>query len=128
MAALLRRLHSVLMSGGYAYGESEPKERCPYCQALCCADFVDVGVGYIQCGPFHCESCRASQIGPNDDPRPLSPIEEDTGWYAPDSPPGSSANVDQVGRHIRYFEADTIYRESLGVPARYDGHGRLRSA
>ena len=32
------------MSGGYAYGDLEPKERCPYCSALCCADFVDVGV------------------------------------------------------------------------------------
>ena len=25
------------MSGGYTYGEPEPKERCPYCNALCCA-------------------------------------------------------------------------------------------
>lgn len=113
------------MSGGYAYGEPEPKERCRYCNALCCADFVDVGVGMIQCGPYHCEACGASEIGPHDDPRPLTDIEIDTGWYAPNSEPGSSANVDQDGRHIRYFEADTLYRLSEGVAPRYDKHGRL---
>lgn len=114
------------MGDGYAYGESEPKERCPYCRALCCADFVDVGVGYTQCGPYHCERCGASEIGPFDDERPLTDRERDTGWYAPGAPAGSSANVDEVGNHIRYFEADTLYRESLGVKARYDTHGRLR--
>lgn len=111
--------------GGYAYGEGEPKERCPYCRALCCADFVDVGVGYIQCGPYHCERCGASQIGPNDEPRPLMNIEDECGWYSPGSSAGSSANVDEDGNHIRYFEADTLYRQSLGVKARYDAHGRL---
>jgi hypothetical protein len=114
------------MSGGYAYGELEPKERCPYCTALCCADFVDIGVGYQQCGPYHCEACGASEIGPHDDPRPLTKEEEDKGWYGPATLPGSSANVDERGRHIRFFEADTLYRESLGVPARYDNYGRLK--
>jgi hypothetical protein len=66
---------------------------CPYCNKPCDADWVDVGVGWIQCGPFHCEFCRASEIGPHDEPRPLSADEERTGWYAPDSEPGSSANV-----------------------------------
>lgn len=113
------------MSGGYAYGEPEPKERCPYCGALCCADFVDIGVGYQQCGPFHCERCGASEIGPHDDPRPRSTEEEDKGWYAPGSPAGSSANTDEHGNIIRYFEADTLYRKSCGVAARYDQHGRL---
>lgn len=113
------------MSGGYGYGEQEPKERCPYCRALCCADFVDVGIGFVQCGPFHCEACGASEIGPNDDPRPLSQVEDECGWYAPSSPPGSSANVDDEGRVIRYFEADTLYREKCGVAPRYDKHGRL---
>lgn len=113
------------MSGGYAYGEQEPKERCPYCRALCCADFVDVGVGYVQCGPYHCEACGASEIGPNDDPRELTAIEEDRGWYAPGKPAGSSANVDGDERVIRYFEADTLYRAGCGVAPRYDRHGRL---
>ena len=114
------------MAGGYVYGEPEPKERCPYCSALCCADFVDVGVGMIQCGPYHCEACGASEIGPHDDDRPLSAIELDKGWYGPNSEPGSSANVDASGRHIAYFEADTLYRQSIGVSARYDKYGRLK--
>ena len=108
---------------GYNYGEGEPKERCPYCQSLCCADFVDIGVGYTQCGPYHCENCGASEIGPYDENRSLSEIEKKTGWYAPGTPAGSSANVDDNGKHIRYFEADTLYRQKLGVQPRYDNHG-----
>lgn len=110
---------------GYAYGEREPKERCPYCNALCCADFVDVGVGFTQCGPFHCEGCGASEIGPYDDSRELTDREKDTGWYEPDSPPGSSANVDEDGRIIRYFEADTLYRAQYDVAPRYDRNGNF---
>lgn len=37
---------------------------CPYCQSEMDADFVDVGVGWVQCGPYHCVSCGASEIGP----------------------------------------------------------------
>lgn len=37
---------------------------CPYCGNKTEADSVDVGVGHIQCGPYHCESCGASEIGP----------------------------------------------------------------
>lgn len=118
------------MSGGFAYGEPEPKERCPYCNALCCADFVDVGVGMVQCGPYHCEACGASEIGPYeigpyDDEHQRTERERKTGWYEPGSPPGSSANVDADGHHIRYFEADTLYRESCGVAPRYDRYGRF---
>lgn len=113
--------------GGYAYGDLEPKERCPYCNALCCADFVDVGVGMVQCGPFHCEACGASEIGSFDEPRELSEQERRIGWYAPGAPAGSSANTDDDGNHIRFFEADSLYREKCGVPARYDSNGRLKS-
>lgn len=111
--------------GGYGYRDPEPKQRCPHCNALCCADFVDVGVGMVQCGPFHCEACGASEIGPNDEPRPLTEQESKTGWYAPGQPAGSSANTDEQGRVIRHFEADTLYRARHGVPPRYDKHGRL---
>jgi len=111
---------------GFLYGEPEPKERCPYCDALCCADFVDIGVGYTQCGPYHCERCRASEIGPYDEERSLSDVEHDKGWYAPKSEPGSSANTDDKGNIIRYFEADTIYRATYGIGPRYDKHGNFR--
>lgn len=112
---------------GYAYGDHEPKERCPYCNALCCADFVDVGVGMVQCGPYHCERCGASQIGPHDEERVLTPEEEKCGWYGPGTAAGSSANVDEDGNHLRFFEADTLYRESCGVAPRYDNNGRLKN-
>lgn len=45
-----------------AYGE--PTEECPYCKGEMEADWVDVGVGIVQCGPYHCQSCGASEIGP----------------------------------------------------------------
>lgn len=112
---------------GYCYGEQEPKERCPYCSALCCADFVDIGVGYTQCGPYHCEGCGASEIGPYTSDAGLSDQERKLGWYRPGSPPDPLANVDDDGRIIRYFEADTLYRAKLGVAPRYDQHGRLIS-
>ena len=42
----------------------EPTEECPYCKEEMEADWVDVGVGSVQCGPYHCQSCGASEIGP----------------------------------------------------------------
>lgn len=120
---------------GHVYGEPEPKEHCPYCGWLCMADFCDIGVGFTQVGPYWCGNCKASQISPYQyadftsnillDGRILSPEELRTGWYAPESPPDSLANVDAEGRHIRHFEADTLYRESQGVAPRYDRYGNM---
>lgn len=117
------------MTSGYTYGEQEPKERCPYCGTYCHADFVDIGVGYQQCGPYHCDACGASEIAlhlhPMDEWAKLfSEMEIETGWYAPGSLPGPFANVDENGKHIPYYIADTIYRESKGVKPRYDANGR----
>ena len=42
----------------------EPLKDCPYCKSEMEADWVDVGVGIVQCGPYHCQSCGASEIGP----------------------------------------------------------------
>lgn len=108
------------MSGGYKYGDHEPTESCPYCQTICRADFVDIGVGMIQCGPFHCEECGASEIGGYDDPRPLTDDERGTGWYAPNSKPGSTANVIN-GRIVSHVQArDTYKREFAGNPLWHD--------
>lgn len=93
---------------GYAYNEEEPVENCPYCGTECYADFVDVGVGYQQCGPYFCY-CGASEIGPCDDERPLSQKEKETGWYAPDSEPGSSANVIN-GVIVDHKTMELVYR------------------
>jgi len=89
-------------------------DNCPYCDSVCDADFCDVGVGMVQCGPFHCMQCGASQIGPYDDTfdpyrtfwaepqkpkdRVLTKRESETHWYEPNTPPGPSANV--IGGHI----------------------------
>lgn len=48
-----------------AYDTSQ--RQCPYCQSMMDADFVDIGVGMVQCGPYHCLSCHASEIGPETD-------------------------------------------------------------
>ena len=69
------------MSSGYCYGQNEPVENCP----ICYAEFVDVGVGNIQSGPYLCEECHAIQISPYDyDEKNLTEEEKHTGWYAPD--------------------------------------------
>lgn len=106
--------------GGYAYGEHEPTEPCPYCGTVCRADFVDIGVGYQQCGPYHCDNCHASEIGPYDEERPLTVDEKRTGWYAPESEPGSSANV-IAGRVVSHVQARDTYRaEFVGNPLWHD--------
>lgn len=108
------------MSGGYTYGEHEPTEPCPYCGTICRADFVDIGVGMQQCGPYHCENCHASQIGPYDSERVLTDRERETGWYGPESEPGSSANV-VGGRIVSHVQMrDTYKREFSGNPLWHD--------
>lgn len=108
------------MSGGYSYGEHEPTENCPYCGSVCRADFVDIGVGFQQCGPYHCENCLASEIGPNDDERALTDQELKVGWYLPGSEPGSSANV-IGGRIVSHVQAREAYRQEFkGNPLWHD--------
>lgn len=108
------------MSGGYPYGEREPTVNCPYCRAICRADFVDIGVGFQQCGPFYCEECGASEIGAYDEPRTLTSEEERTRWYAPGGEPGSSANVIN-GRVVSHVQVRAAYRQEFtGNPLWYD--------
>lgn len=110
---------------GYRYDEREPKERCPYCNALCVADFVDIGIGFQQCGPYHCERCGASEIHPNDDQDQLTENEKKIGWYEPGKDPSPLANTDENGNIITHYEADTLYRAKKGVPPRYDKYGNF---
>jgi len=112
------------MTGGYAYGDLAPIEHCPYCNAVCQADFVDVGVGYTQCGPFHCLVCEASEIGPNDERRELTEIEAMCGWYAPHSEPGSSANV-IAGKIVDHKTALLHYRDKWEGNAEYEWPGAV---
>jgi hypothetical protein len=112
------------MSGGYGYGEQQPTEKCPYCQTPCDADFVDIGVGYQQCGPFYCQRCEASEIGPCDQPRALSETEKATGWYAPGKEPGSSANV-IGGKVVSHRVMETAYRDKFTGNALYELPGEV---
>ena len=113
------------MSGGYAYGEPEPTRQCPYCKANCDADFVDVGIGYQQCGPYHCDNCEASEIGPCDEERELTPDEERTWWYAPGSKPGSSANVIE-GRFVSHEEMRRRYVAEYPASATDEWREKIR--
>ena len=75
-------------------------EPCPYCGTASEADWINNGVGLVQCGSFH-RASGASEIGPYDQERQLPQREKQTGWYAPGAEPGSSANVigGKVGSH-----------------------------
>ncbi len=107
---------------GYLPGEPEPTEDCPYCGTECHADFADVGVGHVQCGPYHCDNCHASQIGPYDEDRLLTEVETKHGWYAPESEPGSSANV-IGGRIVGHKEMNLIYRSTFTDNPEYEVPG-----
>ena len=112
------------MAGGYGYGQHEPTEACPYCKLPCTADFVDIGVGFQQCGPYHCEQCGASETGPCDEPRELSDFEKDVGWYAPDSEPGSSANVIR-GKVVSHTQMRSAYRAEFVGNIMYEWPGEV---
>lgn len=97
-----------------------PTQDCPYCSSPCDADWVDVGVGMVQCGPYHCLICGASEIGPHDDHRELTENEKVTNWYAPNSEPGSSANVID-GKIVSHRQMKRAYvAEFTGNPLWHD--------
>ena len=59
----------------------EPTKGCPYCGAEMEADWVDVGVGVVQCGPYHCDGCYASEIGPEGSEGGATDEELKVGFY-----------------------------------------------
>lgn len=88
-----------------------PMMNCPYCDDPMDADWVDVGVGMVQCGPYHCFNCHASQIGPEFEAEKaagkLSAEEILTGFYRGRiSPLANQLN----GVPISHKLADAIYR------------------
>ncbi|WP_301171055.1 hypothetical protein [Brevibacillus nitrificans] len=106
-----------------------PSKDCPYCGTTCEADWVDVGVGMVQCGPYHCESCHASEIGPeyfdcseydNEKGRyvfkeghPFSDKEIETGWYDPESKKISPYANTVNGQLVNHETAKAAYRMGL---------------
>ena len=95
---------------------------CPYCQFPMEADWVDVGVGMVQCGPYHCENCNASQIGPEYDEvmHTLSEQEKKTGFYTNRISPLANQHN---GKPISHKQADAIYRAEY-----FEKHGNPYNA
>jgi hypothetical protein len=66
------------------YDAYQERQTCPYCgYDQCQADWVDVGVGLVQCSPFYCDECGACQIGPYDNEVELTEQEKKFHWYEP---------------------------------------------
>jgi hypothetical protein len=79
---------------------------CPYCGEIIYCDEVDIGIGYQQCGPYHCENCGASEIHPNDT-LPLDEDEQETGFYKNRISP--IANQTNDGKLVNHKKALELY-------------------
>lgn len=86
---------------------------CPHCAAMMEEpDLVDVGIGMVQCGPYVCDSCGASEIGPEyraaKAAGELNPDEIRTHFYQNGriSPHANQHN----GKVISHKLADALYR------------------
>lgn len=85
---------------------------CPYCgNKKCYADHVNVGVGLIQCGPYYCDECFASEIS-SYDTRELTEREKATGWYEPGTPVSETANT-VGGELVDHKTAKVMYNAGL---------------
>lgn len=88
---------------------------CPYCEFPMDADYVDVGVGFVQCGPFCCDGCGASEIGPERykdcqdraDALNLDEDERRTGFYKNRISPLANQHE---GKVINHKQAQALYR------------------
>lgn len=45
--------------------ETNQRRICPECNGVCLAEWVDIGVGIQQVGPYHCQSCGWTQDCPH---------------------------------------------------------------
>jgi hypothetical protein len=112
------------MTNGYGYHQQQPVQDCPYCGAVCDADFVDVGVGHVQCGPYYCQRCKASEIGEFDTPRELTEDEKRTGWYAPGAPLGDKTNAID-GVPVSHQEMTAAYKDKWTDNPLYEQPGEV---
>lgn len=84
---------------------------CPYCKADDCeAEWVDVGVGLVQSGPYVCRNCGASEIGVYDK-KEVTSEEKNSGWYYPNN---HSEHVSTIGGVIIHSkDALLMYQAGL---------------
>lgn len=92
-----------------------PSEKCPYCNSDCEADWVDVGIGMVQCGPYHCQSCNAYELqsGYNGDPESWTDKERETGWREPAKESqisciGCEKTPDEIEEYIEYGKMEEV--------------------
>ncbi len=93
---------------------------CPFCQGPAECDEVDVGVGFVQCGPYVCQICGANQMGPElsehlfGGPPPEGVTEEElkVGWYRTLHRVSPHANTFQ-GELVSHEVATRLYRMGL---------------
>ena len=93
----------------------EPTQPCPYCGEECEADWVDIGIGVTQCGPYHCDGCGASEIGPEKKDGTFTELERKTGWYGSGHPPSPHANTIK-GTLVDHRTAKLAYEVGLLDP------------
>ncbi|WP_109150273.1 hypothetical protein [Azospirillum sp. TSO5] len=113
-----------MSAGGFDATRNDWETPCPYCGTVTTCDVADVGVGYVQCGHFHCTACGASEIGPHDKPRELTDDEKRTGWYGPGAEPGSSANV-IGGKIVSHTEMRDTYHAAFAGNPDYERPGAV---
>jgi hypothetical protein len=82
---------------------------CPYCgNPHCSTEWCDIGVGFQQISPFHCDRCHAVEIGPYDNTEPTA-AEKAAGWYAPGRLPDTVSSVNgcliDTKTALRLYEA-----------------------
>ena len=84
---------------------------CPYCgYSACKADWCDVGVGYVQSGPWICDDCGATSIGAFDT-NEVTEEEKKNGWYSPGKI-GSTVNTFK-GKPVGHVQANILYRAGI---------------
>lgn len=88
--------------------------KCPFCGGPAECDEVDVGVGMVQCGPYLCSLCGASQMGPEGTPDDCDEDEKRFGWYRAGrvSPHANALNGELVSHDV----ARALYRIGLLDP------------
>ena len=72
------------------------------------ADWVDVGVGIVQCGPYHCYECGASEIGPEMKYEKFTEEEIDTGYYKGKISPYANTVNGEIVDHVTAKEMYNI--------------------
>lgn len=104
------------------------EKTCPYCSnTKCQAEWCGVEVGLIQVGPYHCQSCKAMELGPYDKPG-ATQAELALGWYAPEHVPETVSSINGVV--VSAADALALYRCGLvdEVPFKIDADAsRLHS-